>query len=98
MLHECCLLRKCLSLLNDNKLTKLICKPTRVTDKTSTILLYYIILYFIIVGKEEHITQSGSIPIGFSDNYISVVVGQLININNGIDNIVNILSMNNYSK
>ena len=27
-------------------------------------------LFYIIVGKEEHITQSGSIPIGFSDNYI----------------------------
>ena len=98
LLHECCLLLKCLSLLNNNKLTKLICKPTRITDKTSTILLYYTILYYIIVGKEEHITQSGSIPIGFSDNYIFVVVGKLINSNNGINKIVNILSMNNYSK
>ena len=69
LLHECCLLRKCLSLLNDNMLTKLKCKPTRITDKTSTIL------YYIIVGKEEHITQSGSIPIGFSDNYMIFVVG-----------------------
>ena len=66
-------------------LTKLICKPTRITDKTSTILYYtilhYIILYYIIVGKEEHITQNGSIPIGFSDNYILFVVGKLINSN-----------------
>ena len=50
--------------------TKLKCKPTMITDKTSTILYYY-----IIVGKEEHITQSGSIPIGFSDNYMIFVVG-----------------------
>ncbi len=48
LLHECCLLRKCLSLLNDNMLTKLICKPTRITDKTSTIL-YYTILYYSIL-------------------------------------------------
>ena len=38
-------------------------------------------VYYIIVVKEEHITQSGSIPIGFSDNYIIFVVGKLINSN-----------------
>ena len=53
-------------------LTKSMCKPTRITDKTSTVL------YYIIVSKEEHVTQSGSIPIGFSDNYIIFVVGKLM--------------------
>ena len=61
LLRECCLLRKYLALSNNNMLTKLMCKPTRITDKTPTIL------FDIIVSREERLTQGGSIPIGFSD-------------------------------
>ena len=63
---------KYMSLLNDNTLTKLKGKPTRITDQTSTIL------YYSIVSKETHITQSGSIPIAFSDTGMIFGVGKSI--------------------
>ena len=66
-----CLLRdgKYLSLLNDNTLTKLM---TRITGQTLTIFNYS------IVSKEVHITQSGSIPIVFSDTDMILGVGKSI--------------------
>ena len=68
---DVCLLRdgKYLSLLNDNTLTQLM---TRITDQTSTRF------YYSIVSKEEHITQSGSIPIVFSDTDMILGVGKSI--------------------
>ena len=80
-------------LLKSNRLCQIINKPTRLTDKTSTLL------YHVLVNKRENISQSGTIPIGFSDHDMFFCTRKICRKQvNGVNKIVTIRSMKNYTR
>ncbi len=78
-------------LLNMCNYTQLIKDPTRVTDVSSTCLDH------IIVSNTEKVCQSGVIPIGISDHYLTFVSRKVVRGTFNAHNTIKIRSMRNYS-
>ena len=81
-----------MSVLRTKCMSQLIQEPTRVTDKCSTLLDH------IIVSKNEKITQSGTIPVGFSDHNLIHCTRKSVREQILSENVINIRSLKNYSE
>ena len=79
-------------MIKSNGLTQIVNKPTRVTNKSSTLLDH------ILITKCDRIVQTGTIPVGFSDHNMIYCTRKIVKDQIMTQNIVNIRSMKNYSK
>ena len=70
---------------------QLVNSPTRVTDKTSTLLDH------IFTNNSDKFCQSGVLPVGLSDHYITYCTRKIIRGYVGTHNTIKIRSLKNYS-
>lgn len=79
-------------MLNSFHLEQIICSPTRITDRSTTLIDH------ILVNSKDKISQSGVIPMGLSDHFITYCTRRTQKIKFNEHNVVTIRSQKNYNK
>ena len=79
-----------MNLLNNNGFTQLIDEPTRIAQKAS-------ILDHIMCNCSEKVSQSGVLPIGFSDHFLTFCTRKTVKQKYNSHNTVNIRSLKRYT-
>ena len=90
--HSISLTKKYVEFLRTYGLTQIIKEPTRVTDKTATLLDH------ILINTPVKITQSGVLPKAISDHDIIYFTRKHQITKTGKHNTITLRSMKNYSK
>ncbi|CAG2202287.1 unnamed protein product [Mytilus edulis] len=83
-----------MNILQMSNLKQLLCEPTRITENSKTLLDH------VIVNSEDRVSQSGVIPIGLSDHFITYFTRKFERktISDSGENLIKIRSTKNYNK